>query len=230
MKLTDTNITELYKFTRKHFVEHYDVQTELVDHLANDIEAIWEENPNLSFEKARDKSFKKFGVFGFMNVVEEKHKQVGKKYRKVLWALFKEWFKLPKLATTLALIFLFYTILRLPSIGIFFYYTILAIYLVYFFVRCRLLIVKHKRKVKETGKNWLLEDIIFKLASSNFLILFSNVFNIFQFGDLLQEMQYAFLVAVFLVILLLVGYITLVLIPNKADELLEEQYPEYRLV
>ena len=53
---------------------------------------------------------------------------------------------------------------------------------------------------------------------------------IFQFGDLFQEMQYAFLVAVFLVMLLLVGYITLVLIPNKADELLEEQYPEYRLV
>ena len=90
MKLTDNNISELYKFTRKHFVEHYDVQTELVDHLANDIEAIWEENPNLSFEKARDKSFKKFGVFGFMNVVEEKHKQVGKRYRKVLWTLFKE--------------------------------------------------------------------------------------------------------------------------------------------
>jgi hypothetical protein len=125
---------------------------------------------------------------------------------------------------------LFYTILRLPSIGTYFYYTTLGIYIVYFFVRCRLLIVKHKRKVKETGKNWLLEDIIFKLASSNFLILFSNAFNIFQFGDLFQEMQYAFLVAIFLVMLLLVGYITLVLIPNKADKLLEEQYPEYRLV
>ncbi|MDC1464178.1 hypothetical protein N8387_00675 [Polaribacter sp.] len=34
MKLTETHIQELYKFTRKHFVEHYDVQTELVDHLA----------------------------------------------------------------------------------------------------------------------------------------------------------------------------------------------------
>jgi len=38
MKLTKNQIDELYKFTRKHYVYHYDVQSELVDHLANDIE------------------------------------------------------------------------------------------------------------------------------------------------------------------------------------------------
>ena len=38
MKLTEEQIQQLYKFTRQHYVEHYDVQTELVDHLANDIE------------------------------------------------------------------------------------------------------------------------------------------------------------------------------------------------
>ena len=42
MKLTEIQITNLYQFTRQHFVYHYDVQTELVDHLANDIEGIWE--------------------------------------------------------------------------------------------------------------------------------------------------------------------------------------------
>jgi len=66
MELTEKQTEELYIFTRQHFVEYYDVQTELVDHLANDIEQISEENPNLSFEEARDKSFKKFGIFGFI--------------------------------------------------------------------------------------------------------------------------------------------------------------------
>ena len=70
MELTKNQIDELYKFTRKHYVYHYDVQSELVDHLANDIENIWQETPNLSFEQARYKSFKKFGIFGFMDVVE----------------------------------------------------------------------------------------------------------------------------------------------------------------
>ena len=45
MKLTETQIENLYKFTRQHYVYHYDVQTELVDHLANDIEEIWLETP-----------------------------------------------------------------------------------------------------------------------------------------------------------------------------------------
>lgn len=45
MKLNQTHIDSLYKFTRQHYVVHYDLQTELVDHLANDIETIWELNP-----------------------------------------------------------------------------------------------------------------------------------------------------------------------------------------
>ncbi len=74
MKLTPEQIQQLYKFTRQHYVEYYDVQTELVDHLANDIEQIWQTKPNLSFEDTRDISFKKFGVFGFMDVVDERAK------------------------------------------------------------------------------------------------------------------------------------------------------------
>ena len=31
-KLDKTQIDKLYKFTRRHYVEYYDVQTELVDH------------------------------------------------------------------------------------------------------------------------------------------------------------------------------------------------------
>lgn len=38
MKLTKTQIQNLYTFTKNHFVEYYDLQTELVDHLVNDIE------------------------------------------------------------------------------------------------------------------------------------------------------------------------------------------------
>ena len=81
-KLSSEQIQQLYKFTRQHYVEYYDVQTELVDHLANDIEQIWKEQPNLSFEQARDISFKKFGVFGFMDVVEARTNALNKKYWK----------------------------------------------------------------------------------------------------------------------------------------------------
>jgi len=38
MKLTESQIEQLFTFTQKHYVDWYDVQTELVDHLANGIE------------------------------------------------------------------------------------------------------------------------------------------------------------------------------------------------
>ncbi len=70
MKLTDFQIQQLYTFTQKHYVDWYDVQTELVDHLANGIETQLEENPNLSFDDALKLEFKKFGIMGFSSVVE----------------------------------------------------------------------------------------------------------------------------------------------------------------
>ena len=45
MKLTPQQIDQLYLFTRQHYVEYYDLQTELVDHLANAIETEWQQNP-----------------------------------------------------------------------------------------------------------------------------------------------------------------------------------------
>ena len=64
MKLSQEQINRLYEFTRQHYVEYYDLQMELVDHLANSIEEQWKENPKLSFETALNIEFKKFGIFG----------------------------------------------------------------------------------------------------------------------------------------------------------------------
>jgi hypothetical protein len=120
MKLTETHIEKLYKFTRKHFVYHYDVQTELVDHLANDIENIWEEHPKLSFQDAQDKSFKKFGIFGFMDVIEAKQKQMNKRYWKIILRFAKEWFSIPKIVVTVSIFFTFFMLLQYNFLSIYF--------------------------------------------------------------------------------------------------------------
>ena len=112
MVLSKDQIQKLYKFTQQHYVEWYDLQTELVDHMANDIENIWSQEPNLSFDQARDKSFKKFGVCGFMDVVEQKTKTLQKYYRKLIWKYFITYFKLPKIAITALSILSFYLILH----------------------------------------------------------------------------------------------------------------------
>ena len=64
MKLTEHQINELYIFTRKHYVYHYDVQTELVDHLANDIERIWIASPKISLKKLEIHRLRNLGFLG----------------------------------------------------------------------------------------------------------------------------------------------------------------------
>jgi hypothetical protein len=56
MQLTTSQIDKLFTFTRQHFVEYYDLQSELVDHLANSIEA-QEQFPKRTFEEALNIEF-----------------------------------------------------------------------------------------------------------------------------------------------------------------------------
>jgi len=97
------HINQLYAFTQQHFVEYYDLQTELVDHLANAIETLWETNPQLTFDDALKTEFKKFGIYGFSDVVAERQKALGKRYMKLITRYFKEFFKLPHIILTLVM-------------------------------------------------------------------------------------------------------------------------------
>tara|TARA_B110000046_G_scaffold166241_1_gene183016 strand:- start:6079 stop:6786 length:708 start_codon:yes stop_codon:yes gene_type:complete len=232
MKLTKTHIEELYKFTRKHFVEHYDVQTELVDHLANDIEEIWVTQQHLSFQEARDKSFKKFGIFGFMDVVEKKQPQMTKKYFKIILKFAKEWFRLPKIALTLVMFFVFYKLQDVESsytIYIIIFFTVIGIQLVSIFINSR----KLNKKYLKSGKKWMFEDIISINGLGNTALLIFYVFD-FPFrtnSDFLIMGEFRKFLSAFLITsVVLLGYITLVVVPKKAEELLQETYPEYKLI
>ena len=230
MQLTTQHIDQLYLFTRQHFVEHFDVQTELVDHLANDIEHICKENPAFTFEQARDKAFKKFGVFGFMGVLEEKQKQLGKKYRKILWKYSKEWFKLPKIVLTIS-IFLFYYYCLQFKIGIYLLGTSLAFLAVIDLYKIIKLKKEFHKRLKNNGKKWLLEDYIYNVASFGGILVASNLTQFLS--QTINETPSDFisiLIALLITITILYTYVTIFVIPKKAEELLKGYYPEYTLV
>ena len=229
MKPTEQNIQDLYKFTRQHFVEHFDVQTELVDHLANDIEQIWKEKPNLSFEQARDISFKKFGVFGFMDVVEEKQKQLGKKYTKILWRFTKEWFLLPKIILTLAIFTLFYILLG-HNIGQVIFLAILVILGFGDLFLGYQLRKKVKKRYAASAKKWMLEDTIYNTASFSGVLIVSNLLQITHFIDDISTIWVQILFSFLLTLAIIYSYVALIVIPKKAEELLTEHYPEYKIV
>jgi hypothetical protein len=228
MKLNQEQIQQLYIFTRQHYVEHYDVQTELVDHLANDIEQIWQEKPNLSFEDARAISFKKFGVFGFMDVYGAKQGALHKKYMKILWEHAKAWFRLPKIISTIAFFYFFYT--GLIKYGDTFALSVLGVVAVFGLVKHILLLRKVKKRQKLSGKKWLLEDLIFRG------LLFGGItgINLFNIVNLASPETYtvfwSIIYASIFTFVFIYVYISTMVLPPKAEELLQEFYPEYKLV
>lgn len=229
MKLSQEQINRLYDFTKQHYVEWYDLQTELVDHLANSIEAQWRENPKISFEEALQLEFKKFGVFGFMSVVEERQMTLGKKYNALVWQHFKTFFTLPKVMVTATLMsFLFFVMQQ---------YAFAAVVITTIFILSSIVawvvLIKHRRKnkkqSKQLGKKWMFKDIIYSFGNFGGLC-YLPVQIALQFPS---EFEYSFvpsaLISFSVVSYFLFTYIVLKIIPSKAEAYLKETYPEYEL-
>jgi len=120
---SDEQIADLFLFCEFHDVKYYDVQIELVDHLASAIEKRWETEPQLTFEEALVEVAEQFGVdpfhfsrpnsllpfpienihanSGFDAIIEARTKSLERKYNRMQIRYFIEFFKLPKLVMTI---------------------------------------------------------------------------------------------------------------------------------
>jgi hypothetical protein len=230
MKLNSQQIDQLYAFTKQHFVEHYDLQTELVDHLANGIEQQWSQNPNISFDEALSKEFKKFGIFGFSDIVEKRTRTLEKKYWKFLWKTFKTFFGIPKIIATICLIFTVFQILILSNR--FEYFLLIFILPLVYFIRQGYRNQKiYNKKTKIEGRKWLLEELIFSYGSG---VLSLNLFvqillnGRHTFGDEVIKTEYLFFMAILISLFMILSYIIIFHIPKRAEEYLKDHYPEYK--
>ena len=106
MTLSNTQIEALFLFVEKKQVRWYDLQTELVDHLANKIEEELAVNPTYNFDFALQKVYASFGIFGFARIVREKEEQVRKQNNKLWLQEFKNQFVWPNLVRSIALFFI----------------------------------------------------------------------------------------------------------------------------
>lgn len=229
MKLTPEQIERLYQFTRQHYVEWYDLQTELVDHLANSIEVQWQENPKVSFEDALQMEFKKFGIFGFMDVVEKRQAALNKRYNKIVWQHFKAFFTIPKIVITLFSFFLMFFVFRnyanSENLILILFFGILTLFWISLFLQSR----KNKKQYQKTGKKWLLKEIIFGHSSfAGLSYLPVQILINTDFTDNIGILK-ATLFSLLFVSMALCEYIILVIIPSKAEDYLKETYPEYAL-
>jgi len=228
MKLTTDQVDQLYSFTRQHYVEYYDLQTELVDHLANAIETQWEENPKRPFDEALQLEFKKFGVFGFMDVVNKRKGALHSKYNKMVLKELRSFFSLPKIISTISSIGILYYLLKLFQEGFEIMQWLIGFLIVSFIIGLAFLSRKQKKETAKTGKRWLLKDIIFGYSS------IAGVLNVVvQLACRLDDNHYPdwflALFSLLLVVLFLTEYVVLFLIPSKAEYYLRQTYPEYEM-
>ena len=178
-KVSEEQIKELHLFTKRRFVEYYDVELELVDHLANGIEEQWRAYPDLSFEEALQKEYKKFGVFGFVGMVENKQSELYNHYYKITFSALKSFFSIPKIVVTIAIFLLLFafgtTFKEYASIGYGIVFYGLFVYTLVDGFRQMIVI---KRRQKRTRKKWLMDSVANQFYAIPFGVIFINVFNI----------------------------------------------------
>ncbi|GAA4233896.1 hypothetical protein GCM10022291_12050 [Postechiella marina] len=228
-KVTKNQIEQLYTFVEKHYVEWYDVQTELVDHLANGIENQWEINTETSFDTALVNEFKKFGIYGFSDLVEEKTKALNKHYRKQVLLYLKPFLELPKIIITLFFVWALFRLMHfLDDKNLLMMGLVIVIFSVHVFHVIRIKKGINKRK-KKTGKKWLFENNIIQLGG---LIHFLNIGvwsqNLFA-SDGEWTTTTELIISTCIVLYLLIFFISVVIIPKKLKEKMSKQYPEYIL-
>jgi hypothetical protein len=75
-KVSVEEVERLFKFVKSKYVHYFDLQCELVDHLACAIEEEWELNPTVSFENALTRVYARFPITGFTHFVAEQAKYI----------------------------------------------------------------------------------------------------------------------------------------------------------
>jgi len=108
IELNKEEIDKLFVFVRKKYVNFIDVQHELVDHLACDIEDLKAEDSNLTFEKALQKVYSKYPITGFSNLKDAKIKEMNRYWTRTYFKYMKEYFTIPKVLITLALFWTYF--------------------------------------------------------------------------------------------------------------------------
>jgi len=213
-KLTPEQIDNLFELCEFHNVYYYDVQLELVDHLASAIEQKWETDPELSFEEAVFRVCEQFGVDAFFHssyesllppisgkknnrksefeaIVEAKEKELRRKYDRLQWKYFGEFFKLPKIILTIAITFALFFILRLSNNDVMMSYCIEGFYIISLAIFLIFISPKKIRLNIVTGKSFLLYEQ-FRNTKRGALSIGLSFFNMFPLINRINFVKFDF--------------------------------------
>jgi len=109
-QLSKAEIQQIFQFMKKNGVKFYDVQLEMVDHFASEIEQNWKQYPkHWTFEHKVLDVYSRIGTKGFDKIRQTKSTAINKWFRQYCWDYIKSFFSWPKIFITALLMGLFYT-------------------------------------------------------------------------------------------------------------------------
>lgn len=185
MQLTNNQVQELFAFTEKKLVRYYDLQVELVDHLAERIEEKMNADASLDFDKALQIVYKDFGIFGFSKIVQEKSEQLRKQNNKRLYNEIKNLFRLPEVIFSVVLgLFIWTTVSYIDKM-------FLDILIVSFIFISVALVIRIRLKTKPSKKIMMLENM------PDHLGLFPFIYQFVFLQELLPYSNFAYALFIF---------------------------------
>lgn len=230
MNLSQEQIADLFSFVKRKYVPYYDLQIELVDHLATSIEQKMTVNPSISFESALRETYKGFGITGFSQYRCSKEKELSNYWLKRIGRYSWRFITPPKVIMTIALTMCFYyfNLYVLPLLGL---YLIIIIGLISFLTVIKLLCNQRLFQWTKTGKNLLSVSTYLSVVPWSLYIFYYLSF----FGMksvFLAETPILFnlvFTSILSALTIMMTHAVLVVFPKELESEVMSQYPEYYL-
>ncbi len=232
-QLSEEQIADLFLFCKLHDAKYYDVQIELVDHLATGIENSWRQNEALSFNDALNAQFTQFGIYGFSKIRDQKGKALKRKHQKTLWKHIFSFFTIPKVVLTLILtsilflVFEFSTNLQIVLRSLFVIYALI-------FVICIVVLFKRRKVDFQNGKKFLYFDQYNRVSSTCVMFLVFPFYT-FNLESIITKTSSSFFhntIFYFFAALLIVSYgiflySVFFYLPKRVKEDFEREFPQF---
>lgn len=229
-KLTPEEIELIYDFCYDKGVSEYEIQSELVDHLASAMEDRWKENQELSFLDNLSEIYGRFGNEGFVKLANGKKRAFQKQYNRLFLKFLGSFFLLPRIILTFLLCFSLFAILRFfddrEPVMRFIQVFSLASYAWYILVFLpRRIAIKVKRE-----QRFLLLNYISSLRSISSLLITLSVNLISLCLRQFKAPDYSwfdFGLSFAIVFLFIIGYALMFYMPTLTNRHFKEQFPQF---
>lgn len=224
--LTSAQIEHIFKFTSKKYIKFYDVQLELVDHVASKIEDLMAGDTSLTFEMALQKVYKSYGVYGFTKVEQAKCDELMNMWKRRIWSFLYSYLTLPKIFLTLLLTFLFYNILKfMPEIPMETSLWQMVAFGITFFLMIVYNVFSKQRKLKSHHKFAVVE--IYHMFTVGMIYWFYVPIQGFQLVP--YSLYWCLLISILLAFSVIVFYGLAFVFPNELEQHIKDKYAHLNL-